>query len=329
MKPDQITKSIAALGLLNGTIRVVPSQSEADLGRPLFSCAGQLGYIRDARISGRSGLPVEQMTVMEYLAECRFSDAVLSVASTLGDMSLKGPDAYEKVLDDVRQTGTSAMAALEPLDAAWPDAMLAVLPYLSEPGALAKRPYARVFQCQCALSLVSEDGTGMSYEDVQDACREDPGLVIASEPIADGSVQYTGWSTERNGTVSFWCVPVDISQPWTVVSGPGGEMLDPNVRPMRLTAPGMNYYDGSEPAERGWCVVRTSGTGTPSVAMFDSQDDAAAFLMSSFLDANDAAGDGVVPELSHVEPDGSAALLTARTGDMTSWTRWNAVRVEN
>lgn len=282
MKPDAMTQSMASIGLLNGTVRILPA---GNTGRPVFECNGQRAYFQDPYFEKSSGKKLSQAHVLEYLPKARFQDVRDGVAETLSEMSLKAPELYDGILGAIRAAGANCYAVASPANGVWPYPMDSVWPELEKDETFAHAPYARLFQCAQMADLMSVDGNGL--EDPGAWCAENPGALSRTGPYENGAYRYEGLKPDGNGTAVFWAYPVDVSKPWAVASNPdGSEDVTVAVRPMALVSSLLNLWSDASPG-MGWFVAELA-TGKPmELYRFPDEQGAHMFVALQFESAMD------------------------------------------
>lgn len=246
MKPDNVTTTVASLGLLNGSIRIMPAGGTR---RPVFECAGQQAYFQDAVFESKNSAKLRETDILDYLPKARFRDVRDGVAATLGDMSIQAPDLYDAIVQSVHGAGTSCYAVTGPARNVWPDAVSSLWPDIKND--MDRLPVIRMFQMAQLADLLSVDGA--SFEGHAEWCAENPGRLVRTGPHGDGSYRYEG--AVGAAKAAFWAMPVDIVEPWSVAKNPdGSETISRSVRPMALVSSMLNLWTDAS-AGMGWFVA--------------------------------------------------------------------------
>lgn len=330
MNPDKITLSTATVGLLTGTIRLTAAGSGRNPMRPVFSCNGQKGFLADKEFEDKTLTAMKGASITDYFKNAPFPQACRAVASVLGDMSLRAPDAYDKILEGVADAGSAALAAMTPPGSLWPDAVADAFPALLD-GSTFKDRYFRVFTLPQAALAISAKDPGMEPDAVADWCRENAGALLRSEPMGDGNVLYTGWNARLGAVAGFWCVRIDLSRPWSVDPMPdGSEMAALNVRPGRVADPVLNLCEDL-PAVPGAYLAISGSDGPTEILAFPDPETAAGYAMADFdqsLGERTKADGGFDKDGTRPFGDGTARLAwTDQATGKAGFIRWDVVEL--
>ncbi len=329
MKPDKITLSTATVGLLTGAMRLIPAGAGKNPARPAFSCGGQKGYLADPEFEASSDTPMRDAGILDYLKNVSFHQACRAAASVIGDMSLRAPDNYDKLLEGVSAAGSVAMAATAPQGALWPDAVTGMFPGLRD-GSAMKDNYFRMFNLPQAAALLSADDPGMDPDAVAAWCAENPGALLRSEPMGDGNLMYAGWNAATGSVAVFWCVCVDLSRPWCVDRMPdGSEIISLNIRPGRVADPVLNLCEDLPAVPGAYLAISCSYDATEILA-FPDRPSAEGYLIADFESERHIQADengNAVDHNKSLQPTGGLAILkwTGAVSGEESWIRWDVV----
>lgn len=307
MKPDNVTTTVASLGLLNGSIRIVPAGSAQ---RPVFECAGKQAYFQDAAFESRHNARLRDTDVHSYLPEAMFRDVRDGVAATLSDMSMKAADLYDTIIQAVHDAGTSCYVVTGPAGNIWPDAVSSLWPEIE--GSMERFPVTRLFQMAQLADLLSVDGS--SFDGHAEWCAEHPNQLVRTGPYTDGSYRYEG--AAGASTASFWAAPVDIAQPWSVAKNPdGSETIYRSVRPMSLVSSLLNLWTDATPG-MGWFVAEIVSGQKLKLFRFPDEPRANMFVAMRYEETLDGLKAAAVRD---IDPASGLDLENSVRRNMLAW----------